>query len=69
MKKLMTHVASCKSCGYCVDNCPKSALEIRGEINEKGYQTVVVDEERCIVCGVCYNVCPDYVFEIVDGEV
>ena len=33
-------------------------------VNAKGYNTIIVDEEKCVVCGMCYRVCPDYVFEI-----
>ncbi|SHI42686.1 2-oxoglutarate ferredoxin oxidoreductase subunit delta [Dethiosulfatibacter aminovorans DSM 17477] len=69
MKRLITNVESCKSCRYCEDNCPKDAIRVNGEINSKGYPTVVVDHEKCIVCGICYNVCPDYVFEIHEVEV
>jgi 2-oxoglutarate ferredoxin oxidoreductase subunit delta len=61
LKKLITNVESCKSC--------KDAIKVNGKINSKGYPTVVVDEEKCIVCGICYNVCPDYVFEIHECEV
>ncbi|MGL4485269.1 MAG: 4Fe-4S dicluster domain-containing protein [Anaerovoracaceae bacterium] len=66
MSKLTIHPNSCKACGYCVVNCPKSAVELEGLINEGGYQTPVVDEEKCITCGICFNVCPDYVYEIIE---
>lgn len=69
MKKLITHIESCKSCKYCVENCPKGALEISSDINSKGYPAVRVDHDKCIACGICYNVCPDYVFEISVMEV
>ncbi|SMB95134.1 2-oxoglutarate ferredoxin oxidoreductase subunit delta [Desulfonispora thiosulfatigenes DSM 11270] len=69
MKKLIISKESCKSCKYCVKNCPKGALSIKGEINAKGYPYVSVDHDKCITCGICYNVCPDYVFEIVEVEV
>ena len=49
-EKVYTNPVRCKGCGYC--------------INAKGYNTIVVDEEKCVVCGMCYRVCPDYVFEI-----
>ena len=43
-------------------------LSLSGAINAKGYAVVQVDHEVCIRCGVCYTVCPDYVFEIREGE-
>ena len=54
----------CKSCGICINNCPKQAISRSGRFNNGGYDQVVVDEELCIGCGICYTVCPDYVFEI-----
>lgn len=69
MKKLIIHSESCKSCKYCIHSCPRNALFLSGKINDKGYQTVAVDEDKCIHCGICYNVCPDYVFEIQEKEV
>jgi 2-oxoglutarate ferredoxin oxidoreductase subunit delta len=66
MEKIILHVQSCKSCGYCAKACPKKAITIDGLINKKGYQTTVVDENKCIKCGTCYTVCPDYVYEIVE---
>jgi len=68
MEKLVVHIESCKSCGYCEANCPRKAISLIGSINKAGYSTPVVDEEKCILCGICYNVCPDYVYEIVKGE-
>jgi len=69
MEKLIIHSESCKSCKYCVNNCPKKALSTSGKINGKGYDYVEVDHDKCICCGICYNVCPDYVFEIKEVEV
>ena len=66
MRKLLIHGESCKACGYCVANCPKGALTLTGPINKAGYTTTVVDTEKCILCGICYNVCPDYVYEIIE---
>lgn len=64
MKTLVLHSSQCKSCGYCVNSCPKQALSLTGEINIKGYKTPIVDKDSCVRCGICYTVCPDYVFEI-----
>lgn len=66
MERLVIHPESCKACRYCVANCPKGALKAAERINGKGYIPVVVDIEKCICCGVCFNVCPDYVFEIIE---
>lgn len=57
----------CKSCGYCVKQCPKAALSLGKDLNEAGYSYVVLDQEKCIVCGQCYSVCPDYVFSIAEN--
>ncbi len=65
MPKVKVEIERCKSCGYCVDACPKKAIsfvKVEGEL----YDNVTVDDEKCIGCGICYQVCPDYVFEIID---
>ncbi len=67
-RKAQINAAWCKSCGYCVEQCPRSALSIGEELNAAGYRHVAIDEAKCIGCGVCYNVCPDYVFRIIDDE-
>ena len=64
MKQLTVIQERCKGCGYCIHFCPKQALSVSNEINEKGYNPVQVDEAACIGCGICYTVCPDYVFEL-----
>ncbi|MCI6593927.1 MAG: 4Fe-4S binding protein [Eubacteriales bacterium] len=67
-RKAQVNAAWCKSCGYCVEQCPRKALAIGDGLNAAGYRHVVIDEGKCIGCGVCYNVCPDYVFRIIDNE-
>ncbi|HWR50430.1 MAG TPA: 4Fe-4S binding protein [Bryobacteraceae bacterium] len=67
-KKLALQTERCKSCGYCVAQCPKQALSVGGKLNQAGHKHVVLDADRCIACGMCYSVCPDYVFSIVDDE-
>lgn len=68
MSKMIIHPQSCKSCEYCVANCPKKAITLDGPINKAGYPTPVVDQKKCVICGTCYNVCPDYVYEFTEGE-
>lgn len=67
-ERMRRYTEKCKGCGYCAANCPKGAISLTGAINAGGYNTPVVDEEKCILCGVCYNVCPDYVYEIIGEE-
>lgn len=55
----------CKSCGYCVEFCPKGVLAIGKDVNKMGYPYVqAVDPEKCIGCAMCAQICPDAVFEI-----
>lgn len=65
-RTLILHPEQCKSCHFCAANCPKDAIVIAGAINDKGYITPVVDMAKCILCGTCYNMCPDYVYEILE---
>lgn len=55
----------CKSCGICVDICPKSVLKIGDKANKKGYFSVVcTDQEKCISCTLCATMCPDVAIEV-----
>ena len=49
----------CKSCGRCVDACPKQCLEIGNELNVRGYRSVVYKGEGCIGCASCFYTCPE----------
>ena len=66
--KLVLRQNWCKSCGLCVNACPKKALSIGHDANPDGYQFVVVDTEKCVLCGNCYTICPDYVFSLVKDD-
>lgn len=65
--KMVQNFENCKECGYCVLHCPVGALAFSGEYNKKGYNATVIDHEKCTRCTICYTVCPDYVFEKVEG--
>lgn len=67
-RKASIHSEWCKSCGFCVVQCPKQALQIGEQLNTSGYRYVELDEEKCIGCGICYSVCPDMVFRIVEND-
>ncbi len=50
----------CKSCGWCVNNCPSGNLRFGSEMNAKGYHpSEIVDMEECTGCAQCALVCPD----------
>jgi len=56
----------CKSCGLCVDKCPKKVLAIGKEINAQGYNYVVQENpDDCIFCDICGLVCPDMAIGVV----
>ena len=55
----------CKSCGLCIDICPKKILQIGTVANQKSYYTVeVIDQSKCIGCTLCATMCPDLALEI-----
>ena len=64
--RVSVNVERCKSCGLCVDACPKGILAIDTEvINAKGYNPVkIVDEEKCVGCVSCALMCPDVVITV-----
>ena len=66
MKKIILHPENCKGCFLCISACPKKAIRRSGVLGPKGYETVTVDEEKCVHCGSCYRMCPDFVYEIAE---
>lgn len=65
MNKVLTDIERCKGCYLCIANCPKGAISLSGTVNAKGYEYVLVDDDKCIACGSCYQMCSDFVFEIM----
>jgi len=50
----------CKGCEVCTTVCPFQILEMRPQVNGKGYHYPFVnDPERCTGCTNCAVVCPD----------
>ena len=43
---------SCTACGTCVDQCPVSALSMKGDLPR-------VDADTCITCFCCQETCPE----------
>lgn len=65
-RQVVQHTERCKGCLYCSIACPVEAISISDEVNAKGYNTMMIDKDKCTTCGTCYTVCPDYVYEIVE---
>lgn len=48
----------CVGCGYCVENCPTSALTLREDLY--GYLKPHCNKEKCVNCNKCIMECPVY---------
>ena len=58
----------CKSCGYCVQFCPKQVLQMGYERNRRGhFYPEMVNERGCITCAVCALMCPEGAIEVSKG--
>lgn len=51
----------CKGCNFCIEFCPRKALEKSDKPNKRGvYPPKVSDESKCTLCGFCTAICPDF---------
>ncbi len=65
MAKVTFNEGLCKGCGLCVGACPKGIIELRDNLNAKGYHPAgVTDAEKCIGCAFCATMCPDCVITV-----
>ncbi|MDD3953457.1 MAG: ferredoxin family protein [Lentisphaeria bacterium] len=55
----LINAVECKSCGRCVESCPKKVLQIGKELNDRGYHYVVYSGTGCIGCNNCFYNCPE----------
>jgi 2-oxoglutarate ferredoxin oxidoreductase subunit delta len=57
----------CKGCGLCVAVCPKNVLELKEDLNAKGYfPAYQARPEDCIYCAICCVMCPDVAISIAE---
>ena len=49
----------CKSCGRCVQACPKKCLKLENRLNRRGVAPVAYVGEGCIGCAMCFYNCPE----------
>ena len=55
----------CKGCSYCTDLCPREALVMSSELNQKGYRIASIsDESKCLACGFCEAICPEFAIHV-----
>ena len=57
----------CKSCGLCVEFCPKGLIKMDSKLNKRGVEPAKfeeVDGKPCAGCGNCAAMCPDAAIEI-----
>ena len=64
MPKVIIKSEYCKSCGLCINICPKKVLFKGNSPNSRGYYPVEADDSKCIACSLCGLICPDIAIEI-----
>ena len=55
--KVIFNEEHCKSCGLCIEACPKGII-VKSE--EKPAPS------KCMACGICVKVCPQEILEVVE---
>ncbi|MFH1087064.1 MAG: ferredoxin family protein [Chloroflexota bacterium] len=67
--KVMVSKERCKGCGYCVEFCPRKALNMSDELGPKGYRFAVpADANQCLSCGLCDIICPEFAVRVLPGD-
>lgn len=66
MPAIKIDMDKCKGCVLCVEVCPHALIKQGKDINNQGYQYVVLvdPEEQCNGCTVCAVMCPDMCIEV-----
>lgn len=67
--RVVVNREQCKGCGYCVQFCPRQALEMGQEINPKGYTFATLAKDKtCLSCGLCEIICPEFCIQVNPPE-
>jgi 2-oxoglutarate ferredoxin oxidoreductase subunit delta len=57
----------CKSCGLCIEKCPKKCLNWDETVlGHFGQPTISCDIKNCIQCKICEQNCPDSAIRVKD---
>lgn len=60
MVKVTIQERLCKSCGLCVQVCPRGCLGMSDKINDMGYSPArYLEDKECTGCASCALMCPD----------
>lgn len=49
----------CKSCGRCINACPKKCLRLADHLNIRGVHPSEYLGSGCIGCAICFYNCPE----------
>jgi 2-oxoglutarate ferredoxin oxidoreductase subunit delta len=61
--RVVINAAWCKSCGICIELCPKGAL-----VRDNRDRAVWAHPDKCIRCGLCELRCPDLAIILQESE-
>lgn len=62
--KIVINQKMCKSCGFCIEYCPKKSIELTDQYNPLGYFPAQSSGKGCTGCGICATVCPEAIIEV-----
>lgn len=61
MARIVINKDLCKSCGICMNACPKGLIKTGEQVNSVGvyYAEFVDKNSQCLGCAICAESCPD----------